>query len=151
MLQTDVGGRVQLRKVQGLLAGSDKQLQTALAKNTREAVAPIKREIPAEAQVRMPTRYGTVLAKAVKVSARVTAGTTIKAVVKIAAKGKKEPRDIKALDKGVLRHPLFGNRKHWYGPPGPPFLGPALDARSGEAMAKYAKKIDRMLRQAGWK
>lgn len=49
------------------------------------------------------------------------------------------------------RHPLFGNRKHWYGPPGPPFLGPALDARSGEAMAKYAKKIDRMLRQAGWK
>lgn len=114
MLQTDVGGRVQLRKVQGLLAGSDKQLQTALAKNTREAVAPIKREIPAEAQVRMPTRYGTVLAKAVKVSARVTAGTTIKAVVKIAAKGKKEPRDIKALDKGVLRHPLFGNRKHWY-------------------------------------
>jgi len=47
------------------------------------------------------------------------------------------------------RHPLFGNRKHWYGPPGKPFLGPAADARAGAAMAKYAKKIDRMVRESG--
>lgn len=48
------------------------------------------------------------------------------------------------------RHPLFGNRGHWYGPPGRAFLRPALDERSGPAMAKYAKKIDRMLRERGW-
>ena len=48
------------------------------------------------------------------------------------------------------RHPLFGNRKRWYGPPGAPFLGPAADARAGAAMARYAKKIDRMCRKAGF-
>lgn len=48
------------------------------------------------------------------------------------------------------RHPLYGNRRFWYGPPGAPFLGPAADARAGAAMAKYAKKIDDMARKAGF-
>ena len=49
-----------------------------------------------------------------------------------------------------LRHPLFGDREHWYGPPGAPFLAPAADARAGAAMARYSKKIDRMCRKAGF-
>ena len=58
------------------------------------------------------------------------------------------------------RHPLFaqgergapGSRgwDHWYGPPGEPFLRPAADERAGAAMAKYAKKIDRLAREAGF-
>jgi len=60
------------------------------------------------------------------------------------------------------RHPLFarGDRAapdagkkgwgNWYGPPGEPFLGPACDQQAGAAMAKYAQKIDRMCRQAGF-
>lgn len=48
------------------------------------------------------------------------------------------------------RHPLFGDREHWYGPPGVPFLGPAADVRAGAAMARYAKKIDRLCREAGF-
>jgi hypothetical protein len=48
------------------------------------------------------------------------------------------------------RHPLFGNREHWYGPPGAPFLAPAADARAGAAMARYSQKIDRMCRAAGF-
>lgn len=49
------------------------------------------------------------------------------------------------------RHPLFGNREWWYEPPGEPFLGPAADAKAGAAMARYAKKIDRMCRSAGFR
>jgi hypothetical protein len=48
------------------------------------------------------------------------------------------------------RHPLFGDRHDWYGPPGAPFLGPAADARAGAAMARYARKIDAMCRKAGF-
>jgi len=48
------------------------------------------------------------------------------------------------------RHPLFGDREHWYGPPGEPFLGPAADERAGAAMARYAQKIDRLARDAGF-
>jgi hypothetical protein len=49
------------------------------------------------------------------------------------------------------RHPLFGDREHWYGPPGEPFLGPAADQKAGAAMARYAQKIDRLCRNAGFK
>jgi hypothetical protein len=48
------------------------------------------------------------------------------------------------------RHPLFGDREHWYGPPGERFLGPAADQRAGAAMARYAQKIDRLLKARGF-
>jgi hypothetical protein len=48
------------------------------------------------------------------------------------------------------RHPLFGDRKYWYGPPGAPFLAPAAALRAGAAMARYAQKIDRLCREAGF-
>jgi hypothetical protein len=48
------------------------------------------------------------------------------------------------------RHPLFGNRRHWYGPPGERFLLPAVEQRAGDAMAKYAQKVDDMCRERGF-
>ena len=50
----------------------------------------------------------------------------------------------------ALRHPLFGNRDHWYGPNDRPFLRPAADDASDAAMARYAKKIDGWARKAGF-
>jgi hypothetical protein len=50
-----------------------------------------------------------------------------------------------------LRHPLFGDRSHWYGPPGHPFLAPAADAKADAAMAKYALKIDDWAHKAGYR
>lgn len=50
-----------------------------------------------------------------------------------------------------LRHPLFGNREYWYGPPGEPFLAPAADAAGDAAMTRYAKKIDGWARKAGYR
>jgi len=50
-----------------------------------------------------------------------------------------------------LRHPLFGNRDFWYGPPGQPFLSPAAIAGMDAAMAKYAVKLDRLAAEAGYR
>lgn len=50
-----------------------------------------------------------------------------------------------------LMHPLFGDREHWYGPPGRPFLVPAADARSDAALRRYAEKIDRWAAKAGYR
>jgi hypothetical protein len=50
-----------------------------------------------------------------------------------------------------LKHPLFGDREHWYPPPGEPFLSPAAIARSDAALVQYAKKIDDMARKAGFR
>jgi hypothetical protein len=30
------------------------------------------------------------------------------------ARGKREKRDVRSVDAGRLRHPLYGNRNHWY-------------------------------------
>ena len=48
------------------------------------------------------------------------------------------------------RHPLFGDRDHWYGPPGKPFLRPALDARADGMTQRYAQIIDKIARENGW-
>lgn len=50
----------------------------------------------------------------------------------------------------ALKHPLFGDREHWYGPDDRPFLAPAADQQADAAMARYAQKIDRMARKAGF-
>jgi hypothetical protein len=49
------------------------------------------------------------------------------------------------------RHPLFGNREHWYGPPGQRFLLPAIETSMDAAMRRYAQKIDKLARAAGFK
>lgn len=48
------------------------------------------------------------------------------------------------------RHPLFGNRHHWYGPPGEPFLAPAAEQRAGAAIEKFAQAITRKAMEAGF-
>lgn len=56
-----------------------------------------------------------------------------------------------------VRHPVFADRNkprtEWTWVPGNlrPFLGPAADLRAGAAMARYARKIDRLCREAGFK
>ena len=51
----------------------------------------------------------------------------------------------------ALRHPLFGDREHWYGPNDRPFLAPAADQQADAAMARYAQKIDGWARKAGYR
>jgi len=90
------------------------QVRTELAKGTRSALAPLKKEIPAAEREYMPTRYGEILAASTTVTNRVTAGETLRATVKVHAQGKTESRDVTALNRGTLRHPRWGDRKHWY-------------------------------------
>ena len=69
----------------------------------------------------------------------------VKSVLVVADSGAAYPAETRS------RHPLFGDREHWYGPPGERFLGPALDERAGDAMAKYARKIDGWCKERGFK
>lgn len=54
-----------------------------------------------------------------------------------------------------VRHPVFGPTNKnpdpsWVTNKHRPFLGPAADQKAGAAMARYAQKIDRMCRKAGF-
>lgn len=112
-------GRAQLREViTKLEITSPAELEKNLLEGTRKAVAGsvIKKDVQGEAVAKLPKRHGyaAVLAKAVKVSSRVSGGRTIKAAIQVSATGRREGRDVASLNRGVLRHPLFGNRKRWY-------------------------------------
>jgi hypothetical protein len=51
-----------------------------------------------------------------------------------------------------VRHPVFGRRKQaWVTNAHRPFLDPAADAGADEAMKRYAQKVDRMCRAAGYR
>lgn len=49
-----------------------------------------------------------------------------------------------------VRHPTFGH-KPWVTNQHRPFLGPAADTRSDAAMQRYAQKIDRWCKDAGFR
>lgn len=113
MLTGTVGGRAELKHVQGLLATSGEDLHARLLKQTREAMKPTKADVVA-ATKRLPSGYAPLMAKAVRVATRVTsAGSTIKGTARVSAMGKGEKRDVAAINLGRLRHPLFGRRVDW--------------------------------------
>ena len=49
-----------------------------------------------------------------------------------------------------VRHPTFGHEP-WVTNEHRPFLGPAADAASDKAMARYAQKVDAMCKKAGFR
>lgn len=111
-----VGGRAELRHVEALLRNAPKELKADLRKRLRMALEPLKKDVPAEALALMPHRggYAPLLAKATKVEIRIYTTSDPKATVRVSASGKGEERDVKALNAGTLRHPLFGHRAWWY-------------------------------------
>lgn len=111
MLTGSVGGREELRHVQTLLTvRAPAELQQNLLTGTRSALRPLDADVKAEAGEVLPHRggYAALMAKAAKATYRVTAGSTIRARVKVSAKGKAEERDVHRLNLGQLRHPVFG-------------------------------------------
>lgn len=52
--------------------------------------------------------------------------------------------------KATFRHPLFGNRNHWYPQPADPFLRPALQRNTAAAEQAMAEVIDKAASQSGW-
>lgn len=52
---------------------------------------------------------------------------------------------------GTFRHPLFGDRRHWYSQRARPFLGPAFDAKEDDAVRQVNDAVDRVTRDAGFR
>ena len=102
----------ELRYVAGLLRkAAARDLTRELRKGQRAAFRPLQKEIKAEAAATLPKRggYNVVMSRAVKVS--VTTGTGRNALTaRVYATGKREQRDVRRVNAGILRHPTFGRR-----------------------------------------
>jgi hypothetical protein len=89
-------------------------LRRELYKAIGDAARPLAREIGRDEHLRpyMPNRYAAVLASDLAVTVSRLAGRN--PGVSIRAKGRVKGRKVQQLDKGVIQHPLFGDRERWY-------------------------------------
>jgi hypothetical protein len=110
-------GPYQLRVLSARLreAGKEGQgLRRELYKAINQAAKPLAAEIrnPENLRSHMPDRYADVLAGDLNVSAAKRAGRNPGVSIR-ARSGKGRKRKVALLDQGVIRHPVYGNRKNW--------------------------------------
>jgi hypothetical protein len=114
----EVRGQYELRALSARLraAGKDGQgLRRDLFKAITKAAKPLAAEVKNPAHLRdyLPNRYADVLAADLAVSTQKRFGKDPSVAIK--AKGRAHRRKVKMLDEeGVLAHPLYGNRDHWF-------------------------------------
>lgn len=108
-------GAVGLRELELRFKTAGSTIDAEVAKELRTEVVPKLEPIFAgEALTHMPKRMGYAALLARSIELRTSVRAKVGMTVHVGAKGKKEGRDVPALNRGVLRHPLFGNRSHWY-------------------------------------
>ena len=90
--------------------GLRRELYRAISKAAR----PLADEISSTTHLDpyMPNRYAAVLAADLSVT--VSRRTGNDPGVSIRAKGRTHGRKLQQLDAGVITHPLWGNREHWF-------------------------------------
>lgn len=109
-LDFQVDGGAQLRKVAAQIrATGDKGLGRELAKALAAALEPVKTAIEASAEKTMPSGYKATLTASLR-HRRTQRTSARQASVRLTtfADGQKERRDLPRLNKGELRHPVFG-------------------------------------------
>lgn len=99
----------------------DKDLRKELYAGINRSVKPLTAAVKAGTQNYFPRRYALELAKSLRVRARRRGGRdpSIRLVGQAKTPRGKE-RNLAALNRGRLRHPLYGDRGHWYDQAVPP-------------------------------
>jgi hypothetical protein len=98
-----------------LRQAGDKELRSELYRGINRSVKPLTERVKSEAPKFLPRRYAVELAKSLRVKTRRRAGRNpaIYLVGRAKTPGGKD-RDLASLNRGRLRHPLYGNRHYWY-------------------------------------
>jgi hypothetical protein len=96
-----------------LRRAGEEELLREVTKAMRGAVEPVKDEIRAGLDPHLPNRYAAVL------DADVRLGTSVRASgsepgVSVTGQARGKARKLRDLDAGILHHPLWGSREHWY-------------------------------------
>lgn len=114
VLSAEVSGAERLAALAKRLRGADKEYRKELRIGINRAVKPLKRDVLEQLPLFMPNQYAKVMKKALKVKTVIRTGGMASVRITAYGKGRHKNRDIRALDRGTLRHPLWGNRDWWY-------------------------------------
>lgn len=126
------------------LKAGEKELWKAANRNIRAATAPARPAVRDSMRTNLPKRGGlNEWAASATVSTSVLTGERTAGVrIRVRKRG----HDMQDLDRGEVRHPLYGNRDHWYTTPVHPgtisrplyALKPAVGAACYAAMREAA-------------
>lgn len=109
-VEVRIGGVAEILKLsKQIKATGDKGLGRQMSTAVTKAMEPVKLAITASAETTMPSGYAPTLTRSMKhrVTTRASTRTASVRMVTTAA-GEKETRDLPRLEKGELRHPVFG-------------------------------------------
>lgn len=112
-MRLQVKGAEQLDQIARVLAtkGNSAALKRRMSKSFKPAADRIKRDQQSNLASRLPKSGGA--AATIAAETRIGIRTsTARATVDIVDSWK--GHDLQAIDQGTLRHPLYGNRSHWY-------------------------------------
>lgn len=153
MLEARIEGAAEFKRVVAKMrAEGNKDLSRTMQTALTEATKPVQLAIKREAEAAMPSRggYRAVLSKSLRWrTSKRASGQSASFILRTYAEGKRERRDIRRLELGELRHPLFGRRARWYVTSVRPgfhergtdqAMGEAQDALS-QVVEQYARKL----------
>jgi len=112
----EIEGADKVREVaRALKLHGDKLLTREVNKGLNRTVKPLGSRVKASMPSFLPKRYAAELAGSLRVTSRRRTGRDPGVrLVGVAKTRAGRERNLAALDKGNLRHPLYGDREHWF-------------------------------------
>lgn len=112
-----------------LRRAGETELVQEVTKAMRDAVVPVQAEIRAGLKPHLPDRYAATLDEDLRLGTSVRTGGSDPGV-SVTGQTSGKRRRLRSLDAGILHHPLWGDRGHWYAQGEPSvhpgwFTGPA--------------------------
>ena len=139
------------RLARDLKAAGERDLRRELLKGVQRAAKPAKEAAKKAALEELPDVGGLAAEIAgSKFSAKTNTGRNPS--VRITAKGRPNrsgrEHDLRSLDRGRLRHPLYGNRGHWYNQAvKPDWFTEAMKKQAPEVRKEIVAAIDAVARK----
>jgi hypothetical protein len=106
-----VTGVLEARRVARLLKDAPTELKKAFRAAMREPVKPFIATVRAETLGSVPSGYGPLLARSIRATVSSGFGSGLGFTLIVSAKGKSEDRDLRRVEDGELRHPVFGRHR----------------------------------------
>lgn len=130
-----------------LRAAADGGLQKDLADGIYNAAQPVTAEIRASLDAYMPNRYAGTLNPDLQLSVhRFLSRSEPGVIIRASNRGAKKRR-LRQLNAGVLTHPLFGDRHHWYsqGPGNGGMAAGFFDGPAARTAPQFRVVLERVL------
>lgn len=145
MIEVKILGADELRRAARIIRKSGRpELQKELLRGLRESTKPIGRAVRTGLPHYLPDTYAKVLSRALRFTTQTKATGWPEVTVTARAKGKVEPRRIDAINRGTLRHPLYGDRHHWYAQRVTPgFFDEPAERVLRDVQAEAARSVER--------